>query len=100
MILCRGHQVSFESSSTDLLADLLQLFHNVDWSLRKSWGAAHEDCVARGANLVSIHSRQEEEFLSLYSKASSKWIGLKHNPSEGGEYNVCFIEWTLVEAKE
>ncbi|KAG7499177.1 macrophage mannose receptor 1-like [Solea senegalensis] len=61
-----------------------RLFHNVDWSLKKSWGAAHEDCVARGADLVSVHSKAEEEFLSLYSKASSKWIGLKHNPTEGG----------------
>uniref|UniRef100_A0A8D3A2G1 C-type lectin domain-containing protein n=1 Tax=Scophthalmus maximus TaxID=52904 RepID=A0A8D3A2G1_SCOMX len=40
---------------------------------RKTWHA-HEDCVARGANLVSIHSQEEEEFLSVYSKASSKWI--------------------------
>ncbi|XP_023264465.1 macrophage mannose receptor 1-like [Seriola lalandi dorsalis] len=61
-----------------------KLFHNVDWSMKKSWGAANEDCVARGANLVSIHNQEEEEFLSLYSKASSKWIGLKHNPTEGG----------------
>lgn len=68
----------------------------MDWSLKKSWGAAHEDCVARGANLVSIHNQEEEEFLSLYSKASSKWIGLKHNPTEGGGYNVCFIEWKLI----
>ncbi|XP_051907364.1 macrophage mannose receptor 1 [Hippocampus zosterae] len=61
-----------------------RLFHNVDWSLKKSWGAAHEDCVARGANLVSIHSQEEEDFLSLYSKGSSKWIGLRNNPTEGG----------------
>ncbi|XP_061589669.1 macrophage mannose receptor 1 [Cololabis saira] len=61
-----------------------RLFHKVDWSLKKSWGAANEDCISRGANLVSIHSQEEEEFLSLYSKASSKWIGLKHNPTEGG----------------
>ncbi|XP_049459415.1 macrophage mannose receptor 1 [Epinephelus fuscoguttatus] len=61
-----------------------KLFHKVDWSLKKSWGAASEDCIARGANLVSIHNQEEEEFLSLYSKGSSKWIGLKHNPTEGG----------------
>lgn len=65
-----------------------QLFHAVDWSQRKSWGGAHEDCVARGANLVSIHSQEEEDFLSLYSKGSSKWIGLKNNPTEGGERNL------------
>lgn len=52
--------------------------------MRKSWGAANEDCIARGANLVSIHNQEEEEFLSLYTKGSSKWIGLKHNPTEGG----------------
>lgn len=53
--------------------------------MKKSWGAANEDCLARGANLVSIHSFEEEEFLSLYSKDSSKWIGLRRNPAEGGE---------------
>ncbi|XP_062291189.1 macrophage mannose receptor 1 [Scomber scombrus] len=61
-----------------------KLFHNVKWSEKKSWGAAHEDCVSRGANLVSIHTQEEEEFLALYSKATSKWIGLKENPTEGG----------------
>jgi len=62
-----------------------QLFHNVDWSLKKSWGAAREDCVSRRADLLSVQSQDEEQFLALYSKGSSKWIGLKHNPTEGGE---------------
>nr|XP_020506487.1 macrophage mannose receptor 1-like [Labrus bergylta] len=61
-----------------------RLFHDVKWSQKKSWGAANEDCVSRGAILVSIHSQAEEEFLSIYSKGTSKWIGLKHNPTEGG----------------
>ncbi|XP_014906843.1 macrophage mannose receptor 1 [Poecilia latipinna] len=61
-----------------------RLFHNVDWSQKKSWEAAQEDCISRGANLVSIHNHEEEEFLSVYSKGSSKWIGLRHNPIEGG----------------
>nr|XP_020476711.1 macrophage mannose receptor 1-like isoform X2 [Monopterus albus] len=61
-----------------------KLFHNVDWSMKKSWEASLEDCISRGANLVSIHSEEEEVFLSQYSKASSKWIGLKANPTEGG----------------
>uniref|UniRef100_A0AAQ4NVA3 C-type lectin domain-containing protein n=1 Tax=Gasterosteus aculeatus aculeatus TaxID=481459 RepID=A0AAQ4NVA3_GASAC len=67
-----------------LTVDVLQLFHEVDFSLKKSWGAAREDCVSRGANLVSIHNQEEEEFLALYSKDTSKWIGLRHNPTEGG----------------
>uniref|UniRef100_A0A665UEP1 C-type lectin domain-containing protein n=1 Tax=Echeneis naucrates TaxID=173247 RepID=A0A665UEP1_ECHNA len=33
---------------------------------------------------------EEEEFLSTYTKGSSKWIGLKHNPTEGGEDNECY----------
>lgn len=53
--------------------------------MKKSWGAAREDCVSRGADLVSIHNQEEEDFLSLYSKGTSKWIGLKRNPTEGGE---------------
>lgn len=61
-----------------------RLFHNVDWSMRKSWAGANEDCLARGGSLVSIHSYEEEEFLALYTKGSSKWIGLRHNTVEGG----------------
>lgn len=71
-----------------MTVDVLQLFHEVDFSLKKSWGAAREDCVSRGANLVSIHNQEEEEFLALYSKDTSKWIGLRHNPTEGGEHKA------------
>ncbi|KAK7896517.1 hypothetical protein WMY93_021842 [Mugilogobius chulae] len=60
-----------------------KLFHKVEWYQKKSWEAAYEDCVSRGANLVSIHNQEEEEFLSTYTKGTSKWIGLKSNPTEG-----------------
>ena len=66
------------------LTRLSQLFHNVDFSRRKSWGAAQEDCLSRGASLVTIHLQAEEEFLSLYTKGTSKWIGLMNNPTLGG----------------
>lgn len=65
----------------------LQLFHNVDWPMRKSWAGANEDCQTRGGSLVSILNYEEEEFLALYTKGSTKWIGLKRNAVEGGEYN-------------
>ncbi|XP_024917706.1 macrophage mannose receptor 1 isoform X1 [Cynoglossus semilaevis] len=78
------HQKLMRSPFTNVLFCYIQLFHNVDWSSKKSWGAAREDCVARGGDLVSIHNQEEEDFLSLYSKASSKWIGLKRNSVEGG----------------
>lgn len=56
--------------------------------MKKSWEGAYADCVGRGADLVSIHSQVEEEFLALHSKDSNKWLGLKHNPIEGGEQSV------------
>ncbi|XP_024286595.1 macrophage mannose receptor 1 [Oncorhynchus tshawytscha] len=56
----------------------------VDFSKKKSWPAAREDCISRGADLVSIHNMEEESFLSTYTKGKSKWIGLKHNPTDGG----------------
>uniref|UniRef100_A0A673HA34 C-type lectin domain-containing protein n=1 Tax=Sinocyclocheilus rhinocerous TaxID=307959 RepID=A0A673HA34_9TELE len=56
----------------------------VDFAQKKSWQAARDDCLARGADLVSIHSPEEEIFLSSYSKGKTKWIGLSVNPVEGG----------------
>ncbi|KAL2099694.1 hypothetical protein ACEWY4_004088 [Coilia grayii] len=57
---------------------------SVDYSDKKSWQAARQDCVSRGADLISVHNAEEETFLSSYSKGKTKWIGLKHNPVEGG----------------
>ena len=62
----------------------------MDFSLKKSWGAAREDCLSRGADLVSIHNQDEENFLSIYTKGTSKGIGLKHDPTDGG---VCVCVW-------
>lgn len=63
----------------------------VDFAQKKSWQAAREDCLARGANLLSIHSPEEELFLSSFSKGKTKWIGLSVNPVEGGSFaRRCF----------
>uniref|UniRef100_A0A673Y4C8 C-type lectin domain-containing protein n=1 Tax=Salmo trutta TaxID=8032 RepID=A0A673Y4C8_SALTR len=52
---------------------------------RKSWDDARTDyCTSRGADLVSIHNMEEENFLSTHTKGKSKWIGLQHNPIDGG----------------
>ncbi|KAL0965897.1 hypothetical protein UPYG_G00287390 [Umbra pygmaea] len=56
----------------------------VDFSKKKSWPSAREDCISRGADLVSIHNMEEENFLSMYTKGKTKWIGLKHDPINGG----------------
>lgn len=79
------NQTKFTQSDVTAHLSSPQLFHNVDWSMRKTWAGANEDCQARGGSLVSILNYEEEEFLALYSKGSTKWIGLKRNTVEGGE---------------
>uniref|UniRef100_A0AAY4ERU6 C-type lectin domain-containing protein n=1 Tax=Denticeps clupeoides TaxID=299321 RepID=A0AAY4ERU6_9TELE len=61
----------------------VQLF-SVDYSEKKSWEAARLDCVAREADLISIHNFEEENFLATYTKGKTSWIGLRHNPIESG----------------
>uniref|UniRef100_A0A8K9XEZ7 C-type lectin domain-containing protein n=1 Tax=Oncorhynchus mykiss TaxID=8022 RepID=A0A8K9XEZ7_ONCMY len=58
--------------------------YKLNTDTRKSWLGARHDCVRDGADLVSIASPEEEHFLSTYTKGKSKWIGLKHNPTDGG----------------
>uniref|UniRef100_A0A672J829 C-type lectin domain-containing protein n=1 Tax=Salarias fasciatus TaxID=181472 RepID=A0A672J829_SALFA len=50
---------------------------------RKSWTAARVDCVLDGGDLVSIASEAENQYV-MAMMGTSKWIGLKHNPTEGG----------------
>uniref|UniRef100_A0A8C1PUW8 C-type lectin domain-containing protein n=1 Tax=Cyprinus carpio TaxID=7962 RepID=A0A8C1PUW8_CYPCA len=52
---------------------------------KKTWHSARTSyCLARGADLLSIHSPEEEIFLSSFSKGKTTWIGLSVNPVEGG----------------
>ncbi|XP_037401968.1 macrophage mannose receptor 1-like [Pygocentrus nattereri] len=55
----------------------------VDYAYKKSWQGAREDCVERGADLVSIHTAMEEIFIAEYTKGKTQWIGLSKNPLEG-----------------
>uniref|UniRef100_A0A8B9LRE9 C-type lectin domain-containing protein n=1 Tax=Astyanax mexicanus TaxID=7994 RepID=A0A8B9LRE9_ASTMX len=54
-----------------------------EYTNKKSWAGAHEDCVARGADLVSIHNAEEEIFMAEYTKGKTQWIGLSRNALEG-----------------
>ncbi|XP_062868150.1 macrophage mannose receptor 1 [Trichomycterus rosablanca] len=56
----------------------------VDYSKKKSWVGAREDCLSRGADLISIHTVEEENFLADYTKGNTQWIGLSQDPIEGG----------------
>uniref|UniRef100_A0A3B3XW65 C-type lectin domain-containing protein n=1 Tax=Poecilia mexicana TaxID=48701 RepID=A0A3B3XW65_9TELE len=56
---------------------------------RVTWGEAELHCVSEGANLVSIHSLNEQNFVNLLIKnfdptRSLTWIGLTDMHKEGG----------------
>ncbi|KAM9450976.1 lymphocyte antigen 75-like [Clarias gariepinus] len=57
---------------------------SVDYSKKKSWNAAREDCLSRGADLISIHNVEEELFIATYTKDKTQWIGLTQEPMSGG----------------
>uniref|UniRef100_A0A3B4V0R4 C-type lectin domain-containing protein n=1 Tax=Seriola dumerili TaxID=41447 RepID=A0A3B4V0R4_SERDU len=46
----------------------------------KNWQDAEAHCNSEQGHLASFHSQEELSFLT----GDSKWIGLKHNPTEGG----------------
>lgn len=64
-----------------------QIF-SVDYSKKKSWNAAREDCLSRGADLISIHNVEEELFIATYTKDKTQWIGLTQEPMSGGALSV------------
>ncbi|KAL6466573.1 hypothetical protein MHYP_G00243770 [Metynnis hypsauchen] len=48
---------------------------------KKSWSAARQACREKGADLVVINSREEQEF--IYKENKYVWIGLSDAESEG-----------------
>uniref|UniRef100_A0A8L0DLS2 C-type lectin domain-containing protein n=1 Tax=Oncorhynchus mykiss TaxID=8022 RepID=A0A8L0DLS2_ONCMY len=51
----------------------------------KNWLDAESYCASQRGHLASFHTQEElKSFLSTYTKGKSKWIGLKHNPTDGG----------------
>merc|ERR1712048_830362 len=54
----------------------------------KTWGDAQDQCVQNGAELVSIHSAEENVFVAGLSSGPKLWLGGKRDCSD------CDLYWT------
>lgn len=89
VLIVKIHVPCFKCLLVDLSEFVILQLFTVDFAQKKSWQGARDDCLARGADLVSIHNPAEEIFLTGYSKGKTKWIGLSVNPVEGGLFAFC-----------
>ncbi|KAG7999447.1 hypothetical protein GBF38_000097 [Nibea albiflora] len=55
------------------------LYYN--FSVEKSWNQSRDDCQQRGADLVIINSKEEQDFIRSFQK--QMWIGLTDRETEG-----------------
>ncbi|KAI4902227.1 hypothetical protein NFI96_029755, partial [Prochilodus magdalenae] len=51
---------------------------------RKSWSESRENCTERGAEMVMIDSREEQDFINRLRGDQTAWIGLSYRNTEGG----------------
>ncbi|KAI5087686.1 CD209 antigen-like protein C [Silurus meridionalis] len=72
----------------------LQRFIQLGWILfsssiykisteKKSWTESRQACRERGAELVIINSREEQDFINILRTSRKSWIGLNDRDREG-----------------
>ncbi|XP_030597655.1 CD209 antigen-like protein C [Archocentrus centrarchus] len=59
----------------------------------KTWSESRRDCLKRGADLVIINSKEEQEFISELNLRGESWIGLEANYQQSGWKYKWEWEW-------
>ncbi|MCI4395058.1 hypothetical protein PGIGA_G00175950 [Pangasianodon gigas] len=49
----------------------------------KSWSQSRQDCKEKGADLVIVNSREEQDFIEMLRRGKSTWIGLSDQDTKG-----------------
>ncbi|XP_073686255.1 uncharacterized protein [Garra rufa] len=81
-LLTKNHQLQNILSETDgwLYSSFSFYFFS---SENKSWTESRRYCTERGADLISINNREEQEFAKKFSHGNAFWIGLTDSDVEG-----------------
>ncbi|KAI4902058.1 hypothetical protein NFI96_008674, partial [Prochilodus magdalenae] len=82
------NQSECQQKVSDLERELQQCWTFFDTSIyyisteKKSWSESRQDCRQRGADLVIINSRQEQDFTERLRRGQRAWIGLTDRDRE------------------
>ncbi|KAF7686729.1 hypothetical protein HF521_015122 [Silurus meridionalis] len=91
---CRERPVRDQLQNSDQLQKYKEELQKLGWTHfstsiyytstgAKSWTESRQDCRERGADLVVINSKEEQEFISKLRKNRRAWIGLNDRDREG-----------------
>ncbi|KAL6466981.1 hypothetical protein MHYP_G00247850 [Metynnis hypsauchen] len=50
---------------------------------KKTWYGSRQECRKTGADLVTIHNKEEQDFIEMLRRGQKAWIGLTDRETEG-----------------